>query len=196
VSIPNHPEGADHVTENVPTRGIPTARNVDHVAFTVPNLQEAIDFFVEVIGGQLIYQLGPVQDLADDWMTTQLNVARSARCNIAMIRLGPVSNIELFEYEAPDQNRAIPRNSDWGGHHLAIYVDDIDAAVAYLRAQPGVTVLGQPQLIEDGPIAGDRWVYFLSPWGLQMEVICLPPGAPYERGTSARRYGPAESWHN
>jgi catechol 2,3-dioxygenase-like lactoylglutathione lyase family enzyme len=178
------------------SRGIPTARNVDHVAFTVPDLQQAIDFFVDVLGAELAYRLGPVEDAEGDWMSRQLNVNRRAQCHIAMLRLGPVTNVELFQYAAPQQRHTLPANSDWGGHHLAIYVDDVDAAVDYLRAQPGVRVLGEPQLIEDGPIAGDRWVYFLSPWGLQLEVICLPPGAPYEAGTSVRRYGPANLWHD
>ena len=113
-----------------------------------------------------------------------------------MLRLGPVTNVELFEYEAPDQRREMPRNSDWGGHHMAIYVDDLDAAIAYLREQPGVTILGEPQLIKGGPIAGNRWVYFLTPWSLQMEVMHQPSDAPYERDTPSRRFGPATGWND
>jgi len=176
-------------------RGIPGARNVDHVAYTVPDLDQAIDFFVEVIGADLLYRIGPVEDKTGDWMTTQLAVHRDASVHIAMLRLGPVTNLELFEYTAPEQRRELPRNSDWGGHHLAIHVEDVDVAVAYLRAQPGVTVLGEPQTIDDeGPIHGDRWVYFRTPWGMQMEVLNMPKGMPYERHTSARLYGPAPSW--
>lgn len=144
-------------------RGIPTATNVDHVGITVPNLEEAITFFTEVLGADLLYRIGPVEDQNGDWMTTHLNVHPRASCHIAMLRIGPVTNVELFEYTAPDQNKTIPSNSDWGAHHLAFYVIDVDAAVTYLRAQPGVTVLGVPQTVEEGPIAGDRWVYFLTP---------------------------------
>jgi|SRR5437588_4373532 len=177
-----------------PQRGIPTARNVDHTAFTVPNLDEAISFFVEILGGELLYQFGPIGDPQGDFMARQLNVDAKARCRIAMIRLGPVTNIELFEYDASDQRRELPRNSDWGGHHLAIYVDDIEAALAYLREQTGVTILGEPQLIKNGPIAGNRWIYVLAPWGLQLEIMWMPPGAPYEKDTPARLYGPATAW--
>jgi len=67
--------------------------------------------------------------------------------------------------------------------------------VEYLRKQPGVTVQGDPETIEDGgPIHGDRWVYFQTPWGMQMEVLHMPKGMPYEQHTSARLYGPAPSW--
>ncbi|MEU7527617.1 VOC family protein [Saccharothrix sp. NPDC042600] len=175
---------------------IPGARAVHHVAYTVPDLDQAVRFFVDVVGAELVYRLGPVEDPDGDWMTRKLGVDPQASTNIAMLRLGPVTNLELFEYTAPDQRRELPRNSDWGGHHLAIHVDDVDAAVAYLRDQPGVTVLGEPETIEDGPIAGDRWVYFTTPWGMQLELINLPPGAPFELETEARLYTPGVPWRN
>ena len=175
--------------------GIPGALAVHHVAFTVPDLDQAVDFFIEVLGAELLYRIGPVEDKEGDWMTRQLGVDRDAAAHIAMLRLGPVTNLELFEYTAPDQRRELPRNSDWGGHHLAVAVADVDTAVAYLRAQPGVEVLGEPQTITDGgPIHGDRWVYFRTPWGLQLEVLRMPPYMPYERATDARLYSPTTSW--
>lgn len=177
-------------------RGIPGARAVHHVAYTVPDLNQAVQFFTEVLGAELVYRVGPVHDPDGDWMTRQLGVPADACAHIAMLRLGPVTNLELFEYTASGQRQAVPRNSDWGGHHLAIYVTDVDAAVAYLRAQPGVQVLGEPETITEGPIAGDRWVYFRAPWGMQLELIHLPAGAPYERHTQARLYLPDQPWTN
>lgn len=175
---------------------IPGARAVHHVAYTVPDLDQAVRFFVDVIGAELVYELGPVEDPDGDWMTRKLGVDPKASAHIAMLRLGPVTNLELFEYTAPDQRRELPRNSDWGGHHLAIHVEDVDAAVAYLRDQPGVTILGEPETIEEGPITGDRWVYFTTPWGMQLELINLPPGAPFEQTTDARLYAPGVPWRN
>ncbi|GAB3491345.1 VOC family protein [Amycolatopsis cihanbeyliensis] len=176
--------------------GLPGARAVHHVAYTVPDLDQAVDFFVNVIGGELVYRLGPVEDPGGDWMSRKLGVAADASAHIAMVRLGPVTNLELFEYSAPGQSRSLPRNEDWGGHHLAIHVDDVDKAVEYLREQPGVTVLDVPETIVDGPIAGNRWVYFTTPWGMSMELINLPFGVPYERETSARVYTPTQPWRN
>jgi catechol 2,3-dioxygenase-like lactoylglutathione lyase family enzyme len=49
------------------------------------------------------------------------------------MRCGHGSNFEIFEYEAPDQRREMPKMSDWGGVHLAFYVDDMEAALAYSR---------------------------------------------------------------
>jgi catechol 2,3-dioxygenase-like lactoylglutathione lyase family enzyme len=174
--------------------GIPGARAVHHVAYTVPNLAQAVDFFVSVIGAELLYRIGPVEDTKGDWMTRQLNVHPRASTHIAMLRLGPYTNLELFEYTAPEQRQQLPHNSDWGGHHLAIHVDDVDAAVEYLQSVPGVKVLGEAQTLTDGPIAGDRWVYFLTPWGMQMEVLNMPEGMPYERHVDARLFRPSAPW--
>ncbi|MGW5052706.1 iron-containing alcohol dehydrogenase [Actinokineospora sp. NPDC004072] len=172
---------------------IPGASAVHHVAYTVPDLDAAVAFFTEVIGARLVYEEGPVRDDEGDWMTRKLAVHPTATARVAMLRLGPVTNLELFEYNAPDQRRQLPRNSDWGGHHLAIHVADVDAAADYLRSR-GVDVLGDPETIADGPIAGDRWVYFLTPWGMQMELINLPAGAPFEQRTAARLYRPDRPW--
>ncbi|MFJ8882602.1 VOC family protein [Streptomyces sp. NPDC102402] len=174
--------------------GIPGARAVHHIAYTVPDLDQAVDFFTQVIGAELAYRLGPVEDPDGDWMTEKLGVHPRASAQIAMLRLGPATNLELFAYTSPDQDRTRPRNSDWGGHHFAIYVDDVDKAAAYLREQPGVTVLGEPETIEDGPIAGDRWVYFTTPWGLHMELINMPAGMPFEQTTETRLFLPESEW--
>ncbi|UQA56800.1 VOC family protein [Polyangium aurulentum] len=179
---------------NHPSKGIPGARNVHHVAYTVPDLDQAVGFFVDVIGAELLYRIGPVEDREGDWMNRKLDVHPRASTRIAMLRLGPVTNLELFEYASPDQRQALPRNSDWGGHHLAIHVEDVDAAVAYLRSIPGVKVLDEPETIIDGPIAGDRWVYFQTPWGMQMEVLHMPKGMPYEKDTDVRLFGPSDDW--
>jgi len=71
----------------------------------------------------------------------------------------------------PGRHRRLD-NSDVGGHHVALYVDDLDAAVKYLRDQ-GVRVLGEPSASK-GPSLGQRWVYFLSPWGDAVRAGPLP----------------------
>lgn len=171
-------------------RGLPGLRGTDHVGFTVPNLDEAVAFFVDVLGCEPFYELGPFQS-AGDWMKTHLDVhPRAVMRRLRFLRCANGSNFEIFEYESPDQIRTQPRNSDVGGHHLGFYVDDIDAAVAYLRGK-GVRVLGEPTVRDSGPSAGQTWVYFLAPWGMQLELVSFPGGKAYERDTSHRLWHPA-----
>ena len=77
----------------------------------------------------------------------------------------------------PDQITAQPRNSDVGGHHLAFHVDDIGAAVTFLKWR-GVRVLGDPTVRTAGPSGGQTRVCFLAPWGMQVELVSFPDGDP------------------
>lgn len=175
--------------------GIPTARSVDHFAFTVPNLDQAIEFFTDVLGCELVYRAGPFEDPDGNWMETALHVHPQASLHLAMLRGGPTTNFELFEYTSPDAADAIPRNSDVGGHHVCFYVDDIDQAVDYLRAIDGVVVMGDPTPVgSPQPNAGSRFVYFKTPWGLQMELVSAPGGMAYEENARRRTVPPARAW--
>ena len=69
-------------------------------------------------------------------MLEHLNVdPRRVVREIRFYRCGFGLNFEVFEYEPHDGQRPEPRNSDVGGHHVALYVDDMDAAVEYLRSR-------------------------------------------------------------
>jgi len=173
-----------------PTHGLPGLRGTDHIGFTVPNLEEAVDFFVNVLGCEPFHYLGPLQS-DGDWMQTHLNVhPRAVAKRLRFLRCRNGANFEIFEYESPDQNRQPPKNSDIGGHHIAFYVDDFDVALAFLK-EKGVRILGEPTVRTTGPHAGQTWIYFLSPWGMQFELVSFPGGKGYEKETTARLWHPA-----
>lgn len=163
-------------------------RGIDHVGLTVPDLDAATAFFVDVLGAELIYDGGEIRD-DPETMRVRLGVDPAAWCRYRFLRLGTGLNLELFEYVAPEQRREPPCNSDPGGHHLCLYVDDIDAAVAHL-CRHDVRVMGEPETIADGPSAGSIWVYFLAPWGLQLELCSYPDGKAYARTNPRRLWDP------
>ena len=155
--------------------GLPGLAGGDHIGLTVPDIEAATRFFVDVIGCELVFEIGPfVAD--DDWMNIQLGVhPRAVVKSLRMLRCRNGPSIELFEYDLEGAGTRPPANSDVGGHHIGFYVDDIDAAVAYLKDK-GVTVQGEPVTMEQGPSQGLRWVYFLAPWGMQLELVSTPNG--------------------
>lgn len=170
------------------TRGLPGLRGAEHIGFTVPNLEQADDFFVNIIGCERVYSLGPYTS-DDDWMQSRLNVhPRTVIRELRFYRCGFGPNFEIFEYESADGQNPQPRNSDIGGHHLAFYVDDFDTALAYLR-EHGIWTLGEPTNSSNAS-AGQRWVYFLSPWGMQLELVSFPNGKAYERESALRLWDP------
>ena len=165
---------------------LPGLTGVDHIGFTVPDLEQARTFLVDVLGCEYMYSLGPYRHDDSDWMREHLGVhPRAVMKQLHFFRCGGQAIFEVFEYSAPDQDTAQPRNSDIGGHHVALYVEDLDAAVAYLRSHD-VRVLGDPTA-SAGAHEGQRWVYFLSPWGMQFELVSYPHGKAFFRNPEAFR---------
>ncbi|MDH6207100.1 VOC family protein [Aurantimicrobium minutum] len=167
--------------------GIPGLRGAEHIGFTVPDIEQAHSFFVDVIGCDFVYKLGPWKK-DDEWFQEHLNInPRSVLKELRFYRCNFGPNFEVFEFEAPFQLTTPPLNSDVGGHHIAFYVDDMDAAVNYLK-EKGVRILGEP-ISSSGASEGQRWVYFLSPWGMQFELVSFPHGKAYEA------HSPVKLWH-
>ena len=165
------------------SKGLPGLARVDHIGFTVPDLEQASRFLVDVLGCEFMYSLGPFSDDDGDWMSRHLNVhPRGGMRELRFFRCAGAAVFEVFQYEAPEQNLVQPRNSDIGGHHVALYVEDLDAAVEYLRSRE-VTVLGPPTASK-GPSEGQRWGYFLTPWGMQFELVSYPGGKAFDRQPS------------
>lgn len=160
---------------------LPGMRGVDHIGLTVPDLAQAETFFSDVLGCEKATSFGPFRDDEGTFMQDLLDVdPRAVIETITLMRCGFGSNIELFKYTAPDQKTVEARNSDIGGHHIAIYVDDINAAAEYLKSKDIRTLMG-PLPVSEGPAAGQAIMYFFAPWGLQLEAISYPDGMAYEK---------------
>lgn len=175
--------------------GLPTVRTLDHVGLTVPDISAATRFLVDVLGFDEVYSYVP-PDGAGEVQERQFGRHPQSRIErITALRLGTL-NLELFEFRAPDQRRVVPRSSDWGGAHLAFYVDDLDAALGHLRRH-GAQVLGEPMEL-GGPESGtrNRFIFVLAAGGLTLELITYPDGKAYEQTTRRRLFDPRthEPW--
>jgi catechol 2,3-dioxygenase-like lactoylglutathione lyase family enzyme len=148
---------------------------VDHVSWTVPDMDAALRFYCDVIGAEELFRMGPldaaempVGDDGRDWMASHVNVP-GARLTLAMMRLPGGVGFQLVQYDKPEAEGALPRNCDRGGHHLGLRVDDVAAAVRYLVSH-GCTAM-DPIVIDAGPLAGKTNQYLLDPWGHQLEIV-------------------------
>jgi catechol 2,3-dioxygenase-like lactoylglutathione lyase family enzyme len=135
---------------------IPGVTAIDHIAYNVPHLDEAIAFFVAALGCRMlsISTPRPFQDHADSSVVA------------ALLRYDDRLTIELLEFHLPGQNTRQPTLTDTSGYHLALAVRDIDAAVNHLHALPGVQV-GPVDAAPDGR----RRVFFRTPWGMPMQLL-------------------------
>ena len=136
---------------------------------------------------------GPFSDPVGDFMTQLVGVdPRAVVQQIRMLRGGSGPSIELFEYTAPDQDRSFRRNSDWGGHHVALYVRHIDKGVEYLQTNAGSKLDG-PLTLTAGPAAGQSINYFRTPFGTNVELISYPKGLAYEATAPIKLWDPADN---
>jgi catechol 2,3-dioxygenase-like lactoylglutathione lyase family enzyme len=161
---------------------------VEHLGFTVPDLEQAVSFFVEVLGCEHLYDMGPFSDPEGTWMSDNLDVHPRAEIpKFSLLRCADGAN-------SPDQVTRWPRMSDYGGTHIAFYVDDMNAALADVRSH-GVRVLGQGKKDGIGPEAGNEstFAHFLAPWGQLLEFVTYPNGREYFRAGERRLWRPFKS---
>lgn len=180
--------------------GIPGARSIDHVGISVPDLDQAQQFFVEALGCEVIYRATPpIDESVKDWMERNLGVHRDATMRLVKMRCGPNTMVELLDYDDPTQRRDHPKNSDPGATHLCFHVEDMATALEYVEQLDGVEVQGEPRVATEGPEAGQIFVYFTAPWGLQLELIETPEDTTFrreddDRWNADRWLQPAPAW--
>ena len=155
-------------------------RGIQHIGVTVPDMNQAVDFFQSVFGALTAMECGGAH-LDDEFMVRRLGVPAGTRIKDHRdIVCGNGVNLELFEYSGEPEQTSMKRNSEVGGFHLAFQVDDVAAATARLRAA-GVEVLDGPTRIPSGPLEGLDWIYLRAPWGLSLELVSWDGALGYER---------------
>ncbi len=138
-------------------------RRTNHTGITVSDMERSLTFFRDVLGC-------PVSDTVDHRgsMVETLTGVRGAEVRIAFVDL-PGHKLELIQYLKPDERRVSDlRNCDSGAFHIALEVDDIEAAVIAVKPS-GFVAMSPPQTVPEGPRKGNRNVYLRHPDGLVIE---------------------------
>jgi catechol 2,3-dioxygenase-like lactoylglutathione lyase family enzyme len=178
---------------NAEVTKVPGLLGIDHVGLTVPNLATAAQWLEQNLGYTNPLTFGPFSDPVGDFMTQLVDVDPRAVVNeIRMLRGGNGPGIELFDYSAPDQDQTSRRNSDWGGHHVGLYVRHIDKGVDFLQSETGSKRDG-PLTLTDGPAAGQSINYFQTPFGTNVELISYPHGMAYEQTATIPLWDPRDN---
>lgn len=142
---------------------------IDHVSWTVEELEPVVTFYERVFGARVLYRLGPVHATqlpgasdGRDWTEAHLGV-KGAGLELAMLALPGGARIEIFEYQKTPGQTGSPATCDRvGSYHLSIEVQDLDAAAQILRDN-GCTVF-ERIAFADGPTSGSQYQRFLDPW--------------------------------
>jgi catechol 2,3-dioxygenase-like lactoylglutathione lyase family enzyme len=140
---------------------------VFHTGVTVSDLDRSIPFYRDVLGLELLVE--PMGPSSGEEFSEALGVPE-ASVRLAVFRVGDGS-LELLEYLNPESpvECPLPPNA-LGAMHVAFQVRDVYAEVERLKAR-GVVFNSRVQAIDEGPLAGWRWVYFKDPDGINLELI-------------------------
>jgi catechol 2,3-dioxygenase-like lactoylglutathione lyase family enzyme len=136
-----------------------TIQRMDHVSVVVDDLESAIAFFVEL--GMELEGTAPIEGR---WVD-RVNRLDGVRVDIAMMRTPDGhGRLELTKFHSPTAVSAEPENAPantLGLRSIMFAVDDLDAAVAGLRAQ-GAELVGEVVQYEDS----HRLCYVRGPEGI------------------------------
>ena len=140
---------------------------VHHRGITVSDLDRSIDFYHGVLGLDFVTEPSPV--FAGDELSQGVGVP-NASLKLVLMRAGDAT-VELLQYCTPDSpiDKPLPQNS-LGAQHVAFLVDDIEATVQELEAK-GVQFFSPVNVVDEGLLAGWRWVYFADPDGITVELV-------------------------
>ena len=95
--------------------------------------------------------------------------------------------LELLEYKSPPSETTMPlASNNLGASHVGFLVDDIEAKKAELEAK-GIEFFSAVNVVDEGVLAGWRWVYFTIRTAIRSSSSRSPTTTP--------RSGEPESRH-
>jgi catechol 2,3-dioxygenase-like lactoylglutathione lyase family enzyme len=155
---------------------IVAVKALHHVGITVANLEAGIDFYHGVLGLEFASEPSPIFD--DPALGPAVGVPGASLRQVSL----------LLGYQKPKSpvDAPLPQNA-LGAQHVAFSVDDIEATKAELESK-GVTFFSEVNVVDEGVLAGWRWVYFSDPDGNALELVEIAYTRSEERKTGIDSY--------
>jgi catechol 2,3-dioxygenase-like lactoylglutathione lyase family enzyme len=142
-------------------------KGLHHVGITVKDLEASIRFYHDVLG--LEFSNEPSPWFGDPELGPAVGVPGAALRQVSLV-LGDTT-LELLEYSSPPSETERPlRSNNVGASHVAFVVDDIHAKKAALESR-GIEFYSDVNVVDEGVLAGWRWVYFEDPDGYPLELV-------------------------
>lgn len=150
-------------------------RAIDHVGVTVADLDRALEFWCDRLGLRL---LNRVTETGDD--IAALIGEDFVEIEIADLDAGDGRIVELIRYIRPAGRPVRARSSDPGSAHIALRVDDLDAALDRLWGSHARQISRRPVVLHDpgGAWDGVACCYLADPDGNIIELVQRPGAEP------------------
>jgi catechol 2,3-dioxygenase-like lactoylglutathione lyase family enzyme len=142
-------------------------KGLHHVGITVKDLDASVRFYHDVLGLEFSNEPSPWFDGPE--LGPAVGVPGAALRQVSLT-LGETT-LELLEYKSPPSETAKPLlSNNIGASHVAFLVEDIHAKKAELEAK-GIAFYSDVNVVDEGVLAGWRWVYFEDPDGYPLELV-------------------------
>ena len=138
-----------------------------HVGITVKDLDASIRFYHDVLGLPFSNEPSPWFDAPE--LGPAVGVPGAGLWQVSLL-LGDTM-LELLEYKSPPSDTTQPlQSNNIGASHVAFLVDDIHETVVDLSSK-GISFFSDVNVVDEGVLAGWRWVYFADPDGYPLELV-------------------------
>lgn len=141
-------------------------QSMNHVSFTVFDLDRAVRFYRDGLGLGLVDVSG-----RDPGFSAQVTGIEGAHLRIAYLRTTNCA-VELVEYLSPRSGKADTRTSNVGSAHVCFDVNDFEGMVAGI-VDAGGRLAGECQTIPEGPNRGRQVAYLEDLDGNTIELISV-----------------------
>jgi len=142
-------------------------KGIHHAGIVVSKLDRSIDFYIDVLGLELISE---PSDPTAGTRIDQILGLDGARLRGVLLQAGN-SAVELHEFQAPKWTGEgpVPAHA-LGAQHVAFWCDDIATEKAAIESRGGV-FLTDVNVIDAGPFAGLRTAFLRDPDGIRIEFV-------------------------
>jgi len=145
-----------------------------HTGLTVTDLDQAVNFFGEVMGLTVSSQ----RELTGDYLAHMLDYHSALTARIAMLETDDNTFLELVEYHT--ENQELP-SQHVGAHitvtgtpHFAFFIDDLSSFDAKCNPKHLTPLASEADTIPGGPFAGGKIRFYASKFGCLIEAIEKP----------------------
>ena len=144
---------------------------LDHVGFTVSDLDRSVAFYRDLLGLQLVWE----RVYEEEYVRTAVGYP-TTRLRCAYLKLpGCHVHLELLEYQDVPRDSVELRRANPGNAHLSLAVPDIDTLYRRLK-ESGVDFVSPPVTSTAGYYQGSKTVYFHDPDGISIQLMELHRG--------------------
>jgi catechol 2,3-dioxygenase-like lactoylglutathione lyase family enzyme len=149
-------------------------RTIDHVGLVVADLDRSVEFWCGRLG---LRQISRVTETGPD--IAALIGEDSVEIEIADLDAGDGRIIELIRYIRPAGRPVRQRSTEPGSSHIALRVDDLDAALERIQGSQARQVSRRPVVLHDpgGAWDGVACCYIADPDGNVVELVQRPGAA-------------------